>query len=97
MRDNGGEGHLRRKMSVLLASAVVGVVIALISGLIQTPMSPIGIDVVSWGIPLPWISRVIPTRFQSVDWINLTANVIFWAAISFLMAMVVIYSKKKPI
>lgn len=75
----------------LLVSVVVGVVITLISGLIQTPMGHLGIDVVYWGIPLPWTMRVIPTQFQSIDWFNLAADLVFWVVITSVVATSLIY------
>lgn len=80
---------MNKKM--LLASVVVGVAVTLISGLVQTPMAQLGIDVVYWGLPLPWTMRVIPTRFQSVDWLNLAADAVFWVIIASILAMSLAY------
>ena len=64
----------------LLASVLAGLTIAIISVFIQTPMTHLGIDVVYWGLPLPWSMRVIPTRIQSIDPFNLASDIVFWAA-----------------
>jgi Tfp pilus assembly protein PilN len=47
------ENEKKRLWLSLLASVVVGIAITLISGLVQTPMAQLGVDVVYWGIPLP--------------------------------------------
>jgi hypothetical protein len=70
-----------RTLLCLLASVVLGIAITLISGLIQTPMGHLGVDVIYWGIPLPWTMRVIPTHFQSTDWVNFLADSAFWVII----------------
>jgi hypothetical protein len=79
----------------LLASVLVGVVITVISGFVQTPMAHLGVDVVYWGIPLSWSMRVIPTRFQSIDWLNLAADLIFWIAMTSGVSLSVLYQAKK--
>jgi len=73
----------------VLASVVIGVVITLISGLIQTPMTHLGVDVEYWGIPLSWITYVIPTRFRHIDWLNFIADLAFWAVIASVVIMTV--------
>ena len=75
----------------LLASVVFGIAITLISGLIQTPMAHLGVDVVYWGIPLPWTMRVVPTRFQSIDWLSLIADLLFWVIISSIISRSLMY------
>ena len=82
-------------LASLLASVVVGVVITLVSGFIQTPMPHLGVDVVYWGIPLPWTMRVIPTLFQSIDWLNLVADLLFWVIIVLIVSASAIYIAKK--
>ena len=75
----------------LFVSVVIGTVITLISRLIQTPMSHLGIDVMYWGIPLPWTIRVIPTHFQSIVWSNLIADLVFWVIIASVISTSVMY------
>jgi len=75
----------------LLASVAVGVAVTLISGVIQTPMGHLGVDVVYWGAPLPWTMQVIPTHFYSVDWGNFTADLVFWVFIASVASMSFIY------
>jgi hypothetical protein len=79
----------------LLVSVVVGVAITLISGLIQTPMAHLGVDVVYWGMPLPWTMRVIPTQFQSIDWLNLIADLAFWVIIASIVSTSLMYLATK--
>jgi hypothetical protein len=79
----------------LLASVVVGVAITLVSGLIQTPMGHVGVDVIYWGFPLSWTMRVIPTRFQSIDWLNLAADCIFWTIVASIASMSLLYIRTK--
>ena len=74
----------KHTLATLLVSTVIGAAITLISGHIQTPTPQLGIDVVYWGIPLSWTMRVIPTRFQSIDWINLTLDLLIWTSILFI-------------
>jgi hypothetical protein len=85
----------RRILLIILASVVVGIVITLISGLVQTPMAQLGVDVVYWGIPLPWTMRVIPTHFQSIDWFNFLADSVFWVAVSLVAAGLVYLGTKR--
>ena len=67
-------------MLSLIASALVGLTITIVSVFIQTPMTHLGIDVVYWGLPLPWSMRVIPTRIHSIDPFNFVSDVVFWIA-----------------
>jgi hypothetical protein len=54
-------------------------------------MAHLGVDVVYWGIPLMWITRVIPTHFQHIVWLNLIADLAFWIAIASVVSMSVLY------
>ncbi len=98
---NFKEGNRNMKTIILLrllASVVVGIVITLISGLIQTPMGRLGVDVVYWGISLPWTMRVIPTHFQSIDWVNFLADSAFWVVIvAIVSAGLMFLEKRRPL
>jgi hypothetical protein len=74
----------------LLVSVVAGVAITLISGLFRAPLSRIGVDVVSRGSPVPWIIQVIP-RAGHVLWVQLIADAVFWAAVSFAAVTIVMH------
>jgi hypothetical protein len=50
-------------------------------------MTHLGVDVEYWGVPLSWITYVIPTRFRHVDWLNFIADLAFWAVIASLVTM----------
>ena len=80
----------KRILLSLLASVVIGTAITLISGLTQTPMAHLGVDVVYWGIPLSWTMRVILTSFQSIDFLNLIADLVTDGSIGALMLFVVV-------
>ena len=84
-----------RLLFSLLASVLVGVAITLISGLIQTPMGHLGVDVIYWGLPLSWTMRVIPTRFQSIDWLNLAADCVFWIIVASILSISLLYIRTK--
>jgi hypothetical protein len=89
--------NFRTKILVgLVASVLVGAAVTVISGFIQTPpMAHLGVDVVYWGLPLSWTMRVIPTRFQSIDWFNLVADLVFWVMLASIVSTTVIYLKTK--
>ncbi len=55
-----------------------------------TPFARIQIDVVSYGAPLTYSTRVIPTQFVSYDWLNLILDLAFWAIITYLILAVVL-------
>ncbi|MCX6654847.1 MAG: hypothetical protein NTY03_06965 [Candidatus Bathyarchaeota archaeon] len=56
-----------------------------ITGQLPAPLTQIQIDVIQYGSPLPWTSRVIPTHFTNYNWVNLILDVAFWAVIAFLI------------
>ncbi len=72
----------------LVVSVVVGVAITLLSWLFRPPLSRMGIDVVTRGVPLPWMMQVIPMT-SHILWSGFFADLVFWATIIFgvLMAM----------
>jgi hypothetical protein len=79
----------------LVASVFVGIAITLVSGAFQTPMGQLGIDVVYRGLPLFWTMQVIPTRIQSIDWINLAVDAVFWVIITSIIVTSAVYFKTK--
>jgi len=70
---------VNRKILLLPISIVGGVVVALLTGLVHTPVRTI--DVILRGYPFPWITRVIPTRFPHILLGNLIADMLVWAVI----------------
>ncbi len=84
----------RRMMAYLVVSVVLGVTIALLSGLFRTALSPLGVDVVLRGTPLPWIIQVIP-RPGRILWENLLADVAFWIVIASLASLFIMYTARK--
>lgn len=70
----------------MLVSVVVGVMVTLISGLFQTPLARIEVDVVQREMPLPWIIQVTP-RASYILWIRLVANSVFWTFIALLASV----------
>jgi hypothetical protein len=97
-KTHGGEVNVNtRFVYSLLASVVVGVVITLLSGFIQTPMGHLGVDVVYWGIPLTWRMWVIPTHFQSIDWLNLIVDLSFWVSITAIASTSLMYLGRRSV
>ena len=77
-------------MPLVLASVVVGLVIAFISGIFRAPLSRMSVDVILRGAPLPWIIQVIP-RAGHILWVQLAADTIFWVVISFAALTIIVY------
>jgi len=85
---------LHRKINdVAILSVVVGVTTTLISGLFLTPVARLGIDVIRWGLPLPWIMRVVPSESQ-VLWDNLVADFAFWTVVAFVPLILTVYRSR---
>ena len=73
---------MRNPLKVLYA-VLVGLAITLVSGIFfTTHFGRIPIDVLEWGTPLPWITRVIPTQIRVIHWINFVIDLVFWITIS---------------
>ncbi len=72
---------------IAICSIVAAGVITYLTGFVQTPLAHLGVDVVYWGIPLPWMSRVIPTRFNNLVWINLIVDLAFWIMVVLIASM----------
>ena len=82
-------------------SVVLGVVVALVSGLFLTPQPHIGIDVVMRGFPVPWRLQVIPMPEQHILWDGLVEDIGFWVVIALVISSVATYlasvrSRTKP-
>jgi len=82
-------------------SVVLGVVVALVSGLFLTPQPHIGIDVVMRGFPVPWRLQVIPMPEQHILWDGLVEDIGFWVVIVLVISSVATYlasvrSRTKP-
>jgi hypothetical protein len=76
-------------------SVVLGVVVALVSGLFLTPQPHIGIDVVLRGLPFPWRLQVIPMPMQSVLWDGLLYDIVFWVVIALAISAAATYLASK--
>lgn len=80
----------------VVASAAVGVVVTVISGLFMTPFTRMGIDVVRKGAPFPWVIRVIPMG-DHILWDMFVADLAVWVFIALVVSMVAIHvSARKP-
>jgi branched-subunit amino acid ABC-type transport system permease component len=60
------------------------------TGMFPTPFARIQIDVVSYGAPLAYSTRIIPTEFITFNWTNLVLDVAFWAIIVYLILAVIL-------
>ncbi len=74
-----------KKTTQLIISITLGAALTWITGKLPALLTQIQIDVIQYGTPLPWTSRVIPTHFQNYSWVNLILDVAFWAIIAFLI------------
>jgi large-conductance mechanosensitive channel len=74
---------------MLLLSAVTGLVITLITGLVDvTPMPLVGSTWHGW--PLPWFYVIIyPGSPISVNWLNLIGDIIVWFVVALTVALVI--------
>jgi len=82
-------------------SVVLGVVVALVSGLFLTPQPHIGIDVVMRGFPVPWRLQVIPMPEQHILWDGLVEDIGSWVVVALVISSAATYlvnmrSRTKP-
>jgi hypothetical protein len=77
---------------------LIGLLLTWATGMYPTPFTRIQIDVVTYGAPLPYSTRVIPTEFITYDWFNLALDLAFWAIITYLILAVILRTSppKKP-
>jgi hypothetical protein len=83
----------RNMASRLLAAALsvlLGILLTWGTGMFPTPFARIQIDIVSYGAPLAYSTRVIPTHFLSYDWLNLALDFAFWTFILYLILGVIL-------
>ncbi len=80
---------MKRVTMILIASIIVGVILTLITGQFLDPFAGIQIDIVEYGAPFAYVSRVIPTRITSYDYVSAIVDVIFWSVIVFFGAWAV--------
>lgn len=73
-----------------LVSVVVGVAITLLSWLFRPPLSRMDVDVVTRGVPLPWMIQVIAMTGH-IFWSGFFADLVFWAAIIFGVVMAMLH------
>jgi hypothetical protein len=77
--------------SKVLYAVLVGVAITLVSEIFFTPhFGRIPIDMLEWGTPLPWITRVIPTKIGVIHWISFVIDLVFWIIISLIVLGIII-------
>lgn len=88
----GGEKYMNKERTTgLLLSIVVGVVIALVTGLFRSPLVRMGVDVVYSGMPIAWEIRVIP-RAGQILWTNFIIDAAFWVLIILIVWTIAIYA-----
>ena len=71
-------------------AVLIGLLLTWATGVYPTLFARIQIDVVTYGAPLPYSTRVIPTEFLTYDWFNLALDLAFWAIISYLILAVIL-------
>ena len=77
------------RLVIASISLLIGIFLTWGTGMFPTPLATIQIDIVSYGAPLAYSTRVIPTRFVTYNWLNLILDLIFWAVIAYIfLAMV---------
>jgi hypothetical protein len=81
---------LTSRLVTAAVSILIGLFLTWGTGVFPTPFARIQIDVVSYGAPLAYSTRVIPTQFVSYDWLNLVLDLAFWAIITYLILAVVL-------
>jgi hypothetical protein len=81
---------LTSRLVTATVSILIGLFLTWGTGVFPTPFSRIQIDVVSYGAPIAYSTRVIPTQFVSYDWLNLVLDLAFWAIITYLILAVVL-------
>jgi len=81
-------------MKLMVLSAVTGLVITLITGLVDvTPMQLVGATWHGW--PLAWFHVIVyPGSPISVNWLNLIDDIIVWFVIALTVALVISKFKK---
>lgn len=79
----------------MVLSVILGVVVALASGLFLTPQPHIGIDVVLRGFPFPWRLQVIPMPMQNILWDGLVEDIVFWIIIALAISSAATYLVSK--
>ena len=74
---------------MVLVSVVAGLVITLITGLINvTPMQLVGATWHGW--PFPWFYVIVyPGSPISINWLNLIGDIIVWFVIALIVALVI--------
>lgn len=78
----------------ILVSVALGAFTTGVSAMFPAPFSPIQIDVVEYGAPIAWVSRVIPTQFTAWNWVNFSLDLAFWSLVSYLLFYAVLYVRR---
>jgi hypothetical protein len=80
-------------MSRLIAASVsifIGLLLTWVTGVFPTPFTTIQIDVIRYGAPLAYSTRVIPTQFINYNYQNIILDLAFWGIITYLILAVVL-------
>jgi hypothetical protein len=78
------------RLVIASISLLIGIFITWGIGIFPTPFATIQIDIVSYGAPLVYSTRVIPTQFVTYNWLNLILDLIFWIVIAYIFLAMVI-------
>ena len=79
-------------------AVLIGLLLTLGTGIFPTPFARIQIDIVIYGAPLAYSTRIIPTKLVAFDWSKLVLDVVFWAIIIYLIMEIILrVSPKKNI
>jgi hypothetical protein len=76
-------------------SLLIGLFLTWGTGVFPTPFETIQIDVVTYGAPLTYSTRVIPTLFITYNWLNLVLDLAFWVITTYLILAVVLRTSPK--
>ena len=81
-------------MTSRIVTGVIAILIGLLvtwgTGMFPTPFARTQIDVVSYGAPLAYSTRIIPAEKVAFDWAKLGLDVVFWAIIVYLLLAVIL-------
>ncbi len=86
------------RTSIAAIAILIGLLLTWATGMYPTPFTRIQIDVVTYGAPLPYSTRVIPIEFATYDRTNIVLDLTFWAILIYLILAVILHTSppKKP-
>jgi len=86
-------------MTSKIVTGIIAVLIGLLltwgTSMFPTPFARIQIDMVGYGAPLAYSTRIIPTEIITLNWTNLVLDVAFWAIIVYLILTVILRTSPK--